>query len=771
MTIHVTDAFASALGTDAAFADCWLTAEEINTDPEAAAFVASFVAATAAQLGVDPAAILISGVSTDGDATPGCANGATQQGMTIQVNNGYVASLGNADALADCYLSAEEIASDPEAAALVNEFIIATAAQLGVAPETISISGLSTDGDQEPGCADGFDPPTAGPPAVTATAVTVNVHPDYAAQLGNADALADCFLTAEEIAADPEAAALAASFIATTAAQLGVEPSMINMNSISLDNDQIPGCAPGFGTNKPSTTSGVTLQISQDFADNLGSDVAFADCWLSAEEIASDPDAAAFAAAFIASTAASLGIEPSAITLSGISTDGDMSPGCGSPGVGNSLNLQIGADFASTFGNDEAFADCWLSAQEIANDPEAAQFAAAFIASTADSMGIDPADLSVGGISTAGNARPGCGEDADVTASSISMDVGDDYLNTIVGADDLADCVLDADEIANNQGAQDLVSAFLAAQADAMGIDVDQIEVSSIGTNSVGCGQASTGTSVTMDIDGDFAEALGDDSAFADCWLSAAEMAADPDAAAFAQALITAQASALGIHPGDVELDGLSTVGADGPGCDTGRRRLVARVGRAPVPAGDLTFHLDSRLVPMLGSPAAMADCYLSGPELAKDADAVKLVRAVERLGVAVKGFRLPGKHRPNPYRSPAKHRRFPVKLPKEVCGAYAGFRLPGCGAKPNTSDNMDITVDVAYAEKLGSAHAWFDNVLSEPEIKLDADAMTLAEAFVKAHAVAKGMDPARIRVTSIARGSDPERPTLYPGFAIVAEE
>ena len=377
MTIHVTDAFASALGTDAAFADCWLTAEEINTDPEAAAFVASFVAATAAQLGVDPAAILISGVSTDGDATPGCANGATQQGMTIQVNNGYVASLGNADALADCYLSAEEIASDPEAAALVDEFIIATAAQLGVAPDTISISGLSTDGDQEPGCADGFDPPAAGPPAVTATAVTVNVHPDYAAQLGNADALADCFLTAEEIAADPGAAALAASFIATTAAQLGVEPSMINMNSISLDNDQIPGCAPGFGTNKPSTTSGVTLQISQDFADNLGSDVAFADCWLSEEEIASDPDAAAFAAAFIASTAASLGIEPSAITLSGISTDGDMSPGCGSPGVGNSLNLQIGADFASTFGNDEAFADCWLSAQEIANDPEAAQFAAA----------------------------------------------------------------------------------------------------------------------------------------------------------------------------------------------------------------------------------------------------------------------------------------------------------------------------------------------------------------------------------------------------------
>lgn len=96
---------------------------------------------------------------------------------------------------------------------------------------------------------------------------------------------------------------------------------------------------------------------------------------------------------------------------------------------------------------------------------------------------------------------------------------------------------------------------------------------------------------------------------------------------------------------------------------------------------------------------------------------------------------------------------------------------MPGCGAKPNTSDNIDITVDVAYAEKLGSVQAWFDNVLPEPEIKLDADAVALADAFVKAHAVAKGMNPARIRVTPIARGSDPERPTLYPGFAIVAEE
>ena len=103
--------------------------------------------------------------------------------------------------------------------------------------------------------------------------------------------------------------------------------------------------------------------------------------------------------------------------------------------------------------------------------------------------------------------------------------------------------------------------------------------------------------------------------------------------------------------------------------------------------------------------------------------------------------------------------------------GANSGFPMPGCGAKPNTSDNIDITVDVAYAEKLGSAQAWFDNVLPEPEIKLDADAVALADAFVKAHAVAKGMNPARIRVTPIARGSDPERPTLYPGFAIVAEE
>ena len=113
-----------------------------------------------------------------------------------------------------------------------------------------------------------------------------------------------------------------------------------------------------------------------------------------------------------------------------------------------------------------------------------------------------------------------------------------------------------------------------------------------------------------------------------------------------------------------------------------------------------LVCHYFGRLVPMLGSPAAMADCYLSRSELAKDADAVKLVRAVERLGVAVKGFRLPSKHRPNPYHSALTRKTlaFPSQLPKEV----------------------------------------------------RVVALTLA---------------------SIARGDDAERPTLYPGFAVAAEE
>ena len=153
--------------------------------------------------------------------------------------------------------------------------------------------------------------------------MTVHVDPDYINALGDSDAFADCFLTPEEIASDPDAAALAASFIATTAGQLGVDPSTIVLNGISTDSDPAPGCQGN------DLDHALAMTVDDTYADALGDDNAFADCWLSPEEQASDPDAAAFVDAFIQSTAAQLGVDPSTIAVGGISTAGLAEPGCG----------------------------------------------------------------------------------------------------------------------------------------------------------------------------------------------------------------------------------------------------------------------------------------------------------------------------------------------------------------------------------------------------------------------------------------------------------
>lgn len=315
MTIIVDPEYAASLGSDAAFADCYLSPAEIASDPEAAAFAANFIAATAAQLGVDPSMIQIAGISTDNDNIPGCgvgAPGTVTSGHTINVDSSYAATLGSDSAFADCFLDPDEIASDPEAAAFAASYIATVAAQLGVDPSMIQINGISTDGDNTPGCASGNQQQS----------LTVQVDPSYIASLGSDDAFADCFLTPEEIATDPDAAALAASFIATTAANLGVDPSAITLSGISTDTDPAPGCQ-GDALNH-----GMALTVSDSYAGTLGDADAFADCWLTPEEVASDPDAASFVNAFITSTADQLGVDPSTIAINGISTAGLAAPGC-----------------------------------------------------------------------------------------------------------------------------------------------------------------------------------------------------------------------------------------------------------------------------------------------------------------------------------------------------------------------------------------------------------------------------------------------------------
>lgn len=168
------------------------------------------------------------------------------------------------------------------------------------------------------------------------------------------------------------------------------------------------------GTGPPAPTpdvgSSVTIHVDEEYLAALGNPDAFADCYLTPEEIASDPDAAALAASFIATTAAQLGVDPSTITLSGISTDTDPSPGCQGSELNQGLAVSISEEYASTLGDPDAFADCWLSPEEQASDPDAAAFVAAFLQSTADSLGVDPSLIAIGGISTAGLAEPGCGD-------------------------------------------------------------------------------------------------------------------------------------------------------------------------------------------------------------------------------------------------------------------------------------------------------------------------------------------------------------------------
>ena len=63
--------------------------------------------------------------------------------------------------------------------------------------------------------------------------------------------------------------------------------------------------------------------------------------------------------------------------------------------------------------------------------------------------------------------------------------------------------------------------------------------------------------------------------ALADCYISADEMAADPQVGALAQAIATAQAGALGVDAATLTVTGVHTDGDSTPGCQTGRRNLL----------------------------------------------------------------------------------------------------------------------------------------------------------------------------------------------------
>ena len=320
--------------------------------------------------------------------------------------------------------------------------------------------------------------------------LTIMVDPAYAATLGSDAAFADCYLTAAEIASDPEAATFAANFVAATAAQLNVDPSMIQISGISTDGDSVPGCD---GTTAGTVGSGSTINVDPSYASSLGSDAAFADCYLDSVEIASDPEAAAFAANYIAAVAANLGVDPSTISVSGISTDGDNTPGCAGSTVNSGMTLHVDPAFAASLGSDASFADCYLTPAEIASDPEAAAVAAQLIGAMAAQLNVDPSTITLTGISTDSDPTPGC--------------------------------------------------------------------------------QGTVNHGLAVTVDPTYASAMGSASAFSDCWLTNAEIASDPDAAAFAGAFIASTAAQLNVDPSMITLSGISTQGFAQPGCTdtTGR--------------------------------------------------------------------------------------------------------------------------------------------------------------------------------------------------------
>merc|ERR1719198_970239 len=101
----------------------------------------------------------------------------------------------------------------------------ATATALGVSPDDIVLNGMSTDGDNEPGCL-----------GSVGSGTTLQVSDEFASSL-HPTAFDDCYLTAEEIATSPAAMAFAVAFRQATATALGVSPDDIVLDGISTDGD------------------------------------------------------------------------------------------------------------------------------------------------------------------------------------------------------------------------------------------------------------------------------------------------------------------------------------------------------------------------------------------------------------------------------------------------------------------------------------------------------------------------------------------------------
>jgi hypothetical protein len=88
----------------------------------------------------------------------GCGTGTVASDFTVGINPSYYNAITDGlsvGAMADCYISSEEMGADPEVAALASAIAAAQASALGLDPASITVTGVHTDGDATPGCQSG----------------------------------------------------------------------------------------------------------------------------------------------------------------------------------------------------------------------------------------------------------------------------------------------------------------------------------------------------------------------------------------------------------------------------------------------------------------------------------------------------------------------------------------------------------------------------------------------------------------------------------------
>lgn len=318
--------------------------------------------------------------------------------------------------------------------------------------------------------------------------MSMNVDSGFADSLGDTDALADCYLTPEEIATDPEAAALAANFIGETANQLGVDPSSIDITGISLDNDQVPGCAPGFERGETPDVRAITIAMDDGFTGQLGNAMARADCMLTPAEIASDPQLARIARGFSGAACTIIDLMGSDLqgesaadcsSSTGITVTNIQLVGCGQSNSSPELTIQVPEAFGNSLAGTSAYTDCTITDDELS--PTGHDFVNQVVQNEATILGVPTAQVTLDAIYMDGDSQSGCGQNAGLSGG-FGVDLDPDYLNSLGDSTGgLDDGTLTPEEIAADDDAQALADEFRAAVCASLGlVDCSQIDIDGI---------------------------------------------------------------------------------------------------------------------------------------------------------------------------------------------------------------------------------------------------------------------------------------------------